>query len=92
VYTLTADRNVAAPGGEVRVSWTTSSGGHNDYTVLFRKGDPNTGHGWWTGWTDGAPSGTFTLEAPVEPGQYEFRYLLDDGYSDAVRVDLTVSK
>jgi hypothetical protein len=28
-------------------------------------------------------SGTRTLVAPREAGQYEFRYLLDDGFGDA---------
>ena len=40
------------------------------------------------GWTDGATSGTFTLSAPTQAGQYEFRYLLNDGYGDAARSSL----
>ena len=40
------------------------------------------GESWWIGWTDGATSGTFTLSAPSQAGQYEFRYLLDDGYDN----------
>jgi hypothetical protein len=68
------------------VSWTASTKGGNDWIALFKKGDSNmapiTG---WVGWTDGATSGTFTLSAPTQSGQYEFRYLLDDGYGDAAR-------
>ena len=30
-------------------------------------------------------SGTFTLTAPSQAGQYEFRYLIDDGWSDVAR-------
>ncbi len=82
VYTVTAGTNMVGPGGQLSVSWTTSSGGHNDWIALFKKGDPNTGHSWWIGWTDGATSGTFTLTAPSQAGQYEFRYLLDDGYDN----------
>jgi hypothetical protein len=82
VYTVTAGTNMVGPGDQLSVSWTTSTGGHNDWIVLFKKGDPNTGHRWWVGWTDGATSGTFTLTAPSQAGQYEFRYLLDDGYDN----------
>jgi hypothetical protein len=92
VYTVTASTNMVSPGGELSVSWTTSLEWHNDYIVLFKKGDLNTGHAWWLGWTDGATSGTFTLSAPSEAGQYEFRYLLDDGYeAGAVSSPLTVA-
>jgi hypothetical protein len=83
VYTVTAGPSTVGPGGQLSVSWTTSNGGHNDWIVLLKKGDPNAGYRWWTGWTEGAPSGIFTLNAPALAGQYEFRYLLDDGYDDA---------
>ncbi|MGH9382821.1 MAG: hypothetical protein ACRD2N_00795 [Vicinamibacterales bacterium] len=85
VYTVTPGTNVVGPGAELSVSWTTSNAGHNDWIALFKNGDPNTGHRWWVGWTDGALSGTFTLSAPTQPGQYEFRYLLDDGFDDGAR-------
>ena len=48
-----------------------------DWIGLFRMGDWNGAHG-WASYTDGATSGTFTLSAPSEAGQYEFRYLLED--------------
>ena len=46
---------------------------------------PNTSYDYWWEYTDGATSGTLTLSAPTAPGQYEFRYLLDDGFVDTVR-------
>ena len=89
VYTVTAGTNAVAPGGQLSVSWTASTKGGNDWIALFKKGDSNiapvTG---WVGWTDGATSGTFTLSAPTQAGQYEFRYLLNDGYGDAARSSL----
>ena len=51
-----------------------------DWISLFKVGDPNRSYGWWR-YTDGAESGTFNLTAPLTPGQYEFRYLLEDGYT-----------
>jgi len=88
VYTVTPSTNIVAPGGQLSVSWTASIEGGNDYIVLFKTNEPNTARGWWFEWTDGATSGTFALAAPLEAGQYEFRYLLDDGYNDAVRSSL----
>jgi hypothetical protein len=85
VYTVTTGTNAVAPGGPLSVSWTASPKGGNDWIGLFKKGDPNTAHDWWSGWTEGATSGTFALSAPTQAGQYEFRYLLDDGYGDAAR-------
>ena len=57
-----------------------------DWVGLFRIGDPITSFEdyWWT-YTDGVTSGTVTLTAPLKPGKYEFRFLLDDGYVDAAR-------
>jgi hypothetical protein len=89
VYTVTAGTNTVAPGGQLNVSWTASIKGGNDWIALFKKGDSNTAPvAGWVGWTDGATSGTFTLSAPSQAGQYEFRYLLDDGYGDAARSSL----
>ena len=56
-----------------------------DWVGLFKVGDPNTGDVWWWEYTSNRTSVTFTLPAYVPPGQYEFRYLLDDGYNDAAR-------
>ncbi|MEO8678315.1 MAG: hypothetical protein ABI665_04665 [Vicinamibacterales bacterium] len=83
VYTVTASTTRIAPQGQLRVSWTTTLGGHNDWIALFKNGDPSTARPSWLGWTDGEGSGTFTLAAPGEAGQYEFRYLVDDSYNVA---------
>lgn len=84
VYTVTAGTNTVAPGGQLSVSWSASTGRPKDWISLFSVGDPNAAHGWAKS-TEGATSGTFTLSAPMQPGQYEFRYLLDDGFSDVAR-------
>lgn len=65
------------------MSWV-AQGGVWDWVALFKVGDRNENYGWWE-YTNGATSGTLTLSAPTEAGQYEFRYLLDDDYIDAVR-------
>ena len=85
-YTLTPSQNTVAPEGQLGVSWTAPRGGGDDWIGLFAVGDPNTNYEqyWWK-YTAGALSGTFTLTAPTRPGQYQFRYLLDDGFVDTVR-------
>ena len=87
VYTVTASTNTVAPGGQLSVNWTASTGKPLDWIGLFRVGDWNGAHG-WSSYTDGATSGTFTLSAPSQAGQYEFRYLLNDGVDDAARSGL----
>jgi hypothetical protein len=85
-YTVTPSSNTATPGGQLSVSWTAPRGGVWDWIGLFNLGEPSTNYEqhWWR-YTEGATSGTFTLAAPTQQGQYEFRYLLDDGFVDSVR-------
>lgn len=85
VVTLTVGQTLVAPGGQLSVSWVAPTGRSSfDWVGLFRVGEPNTSYLWYE-YTNGATSGTVTLSAPTQPGQYEFRYLLDDGYIDVVR-------
>lgn len=66
------------------MSWTASKGGSTDWIGLFRVEAGVCDHGWSEG-TNGATSGTLTLTAPTQPGQYEFRYHLNDGCGEAAR-------
>ncbi|HKW01023.1 MAG TPA: S8 family serine peptidase [Vicinamibacterales bacterium] len=84
-FTLTASPLSVAGGGALSVSWTAPGGeSATDWIGLFHVGDPNTIYGWFA-YTNGATSGTFNLTAPTQPGQYEFRYLLNNGYTDTAR-------
>ena len=87
VVTLSVSSTVVAPGGQLTVSWVAPGGRSAvDWLGFFKLGDPSTNYesGWWD-YTNGATSGTFVLTAPTQAGQYEFRYLLDDGYVDVAR-------
>jgi hypothetical protein len=81
---LTVDPSSVAAGGQLSVSWTGATTNRGfDWIGLFKVGDANTAYLWWD-YVSGA-SGTFRLTAPNQPGQYEFRYLIDDGYEDTAR-------
>ena len=84
-HSVTSSASSVAPGGALSVSWTAPAGSSGrDWISLFKVGDPNTAYGWWS-YTGGALSGTFNLTAPLATGQYEFRYLLDNGYTSVAK-------
>ncbi len=81
---LTALPTTVAPGGVLTVTWKVASGNQRDWISIYRIGAPNTSYGWWQ-YTNGALTGSLTTTAPTTPGAYEFRYLVNDGYSDTFR-------
>jgi hypothetical protein len=83
-YTLTPSAVAVAPGTVVSISWTASPGGSRDWIGLFTVGAASCDHG-WSEYTGGGTSGTFTLTAPTQPGQYEFRYHPNDGCVETAR-------
>lgn len=84
-YVVSASTTRVAPGGALTVNWAAPAGRPaRDWVGLFRVGDPNTDYGWWA-YTNGAVSGSSALTAPSAPGNYEFRYLLNDGFADVAR-------
>ena len=83
--TLTASPTAVNPGSNVTVSFTAPAGQPAlDWIGLYRVGDDNRAYRWWT-YTNGAASATYNLAAPSEPGDYEFRYLINNGYTDVAR-------
>lgn len=86
--TLTASTNIVAAGGLLSVTWVAPPNrDHFDWIGLFRIGAASTDflQFWWEYNSTGASSGTKTLAAPTQPGEYEFRYFVDDGFIDAAR-------
>ena len=84
-FSLSATPSTVAAGGPLTVSWTSPPGRDQyDWIGLYRVGDTeNRNYLWWR-YTNGAESGSFNLTAPLTPGQYEFRYLLENGYTSIV--------
>ena len=80
-YTVTASTNSVSAGAPISVSWTAPAGSSNsDWIGLYKTNTLNGAYLWWR-YTAGAANGTFNLNAPTEPGDYEFRYLLNNGYT-----------
>lgn len=88
-FSVTASPTVATSGDQLTIGWAGPSGrgciGGGDYIALYRVGDPDdagaaNGHSdlWFTH-VCGATTGTSTLSAPSQAGQYEFRYMAFDG-------------
>jgi hypothetical protein len=83
VLALVASPSTVLPGAPLNISWTAPSGqAASDWIGLYKVGSGNTAVLWWQ-YTGGATSGSFQLNAPNQVGQYQFRYLLQDGYTDA---------
>jgi hypothetical protein len=66
------------------VDWSISSPGFDDWIGMFRVGDSNLNYFDYQ-YTTGQTTGTQLWVAPAQPGQYEFRYLPNDGYTDVAR-------
>lgn len=83
-YTVTSAATTVSPGGPLSVSWTASFAARNDWIGLFTVSAAACDHG-WSDYTRGAQSGTLSLTAPLEAGQYEFRFFPDNSCDVAAR-------
>ena len=84
-YSVTGSPSTVAPSGVLTVNWTAPAGRPGlDWVGLFQVGAPNTTYLWYR-FTGGTKNGSTYFTAPAQPGQYEFRYLLNGGYTDAAR-------
>ncbi len=86
-YNLANSASTVPAGGSVKVTWVAPAGSSGlDWVGLFKVGDPNRSFILnKLRYTNGSISGSFTTTAPTTPGNYEFRYLLNDGYTDVAR-------
>ena len=89
-YSLSVSPQNVTARSQLSVSWVAPSGlSPADWIAIFKAGSGNEAWNdiWWN-YTDGSSTGTFTISAPAEPGLYEFRYFLDDGFEVAVKSSL----
>lgn len=83
--TLSVTPQVIARGGQLTVTWVAPIGRSvHDWIGIFKIGIPNEAYQVYQ-YTGGTAQGTMRFAAPVETGDYEFRYLVDDGFVDVAR-------
>lgn len=73
--TISVSANAVTAGGDLTVNWTVppqAEPRRPEEGILLM--NINTGKISWTSDTSGTNSGTRTLHAPTEPGEYEFQY------------------
>jgi hypothetical protein len=85
-FAVTASPSIVAAGGALTASFEAPRGrgcpGGGDWLAIYKVGSPDdtgaaNGHSdLWYEHLCGATSGTFTLNAPGQPGLYEFRYMV----------------
>jgi hypothetical protein len=86
--TISATPGTVRAGDPVTVTFSAPAGRPPvDWIGLFFDGDANEKYLWYD-YTGGAVQGTITIPAPNAPGNYQFRYLADDGYFDAARTGI----
>jgi hypothetical protein len=84
-YSVTASSDAVIPGGPITVQWSAPDGSSAlDWIGLYHVEDADTAY-LWSQATDGTSAGSFTLLAPLDPGQYQFRYLLNGGWTDVAQ-------
>jgi hypothetical protein len=89
-YSVSVSPSNPSPNAQLTVSWTASTAGGQDWLGLYQVGASNTAYLAWT-YTGGTTSGSTTFfSAPSSAGQYEIRYLLNNGY-DSVAVSNTIT-
>lgn len=87
-YTLTLSSSTVTAGAPVSVSWTAPSGASAaDTIVLSTAASLST---IWSQSTGGALSGSMTVTAPQQAGQYVFRYL-QNGSAEIISAALTIT-
>ena len=85
--TLTVPQSEVGRDIEIVLNWTAPTPSSAlDWIGLFIVGSANTEYleSHWI-YTRAETSGAWKVRMPGQPGQYEFRYLLDDGYTDVAR-------
>ncbi len=84
-YALQANPPAVQAGQKIALTWSAPGGRlAKDWIGLFKVGVDNTAFdpSRWI-YTNAATAGTYEVTAPSASGNYEFRYLLNDGYVKA---------
>ena len=84
-FSVTSAASSISTGQLITADWTAPAERPAvDLIGLFKVGDDNREYISWT-YTGGSTSGSHVFTAPSEGGNYEFRYLLNNNYTDVAR-------
>jgi hypothetical protein len=82
-FSVTAGADWVYRGAPMKVSFTAPAGQTmHDWIALYRVGEPASEYLWFA-FTNGAATGSFTGDCELEPGTYEYRYMIDNGFTVA---------
>ncbi len=81
--TLTVNTTSVATGGSATVTLANGLGGSTDWLVLAAVGSPDSSVLQWTYVGAGVTSRAWSVTMPAAAGNYEFRLLLNGGYTRA---------
>jgi hypothetical protein len=82
-YVLTANVSTVSAGASITINWAAPAGSSSSDWIQLMNAGGNTQY--WYLYTGGAASGSATVPAPAQAGQYVFRYLLNNTYTEAAR-------
>jgi len=88
---LTLSTATAAPGEAVTATLSGAPGGSGDWIALVRVGAPTTSYVAYTYVGTGVTDRTWTVNMPQAEGDYEFRLLLNNSYTNVAAVSPTVT-
>jgi subtilisin len=80
---LTVSETSAPPGGSVTATLTNGSGGLSDWMSFALTTAPDNSYVTYTYVGNGVTNRTWTVTVPSTPGNYEFRYYRNGGYTRA---------
>jgi len=77
---LSLNNKVFKPGQTITVSFFNASTNERDWIGLYKKDASDRDYLTWQ-YTDGKKEGSLTFEVPSEPGEYDARFFINDGYT-----------
>jgi hypothetical protein len=77
---LSLNNRVFTPGETLTITFSNATTNQRDWIGLYKKDASDRDYLTWQ-YTDGKKEGSPTFEAPSEPGEYDARFFINDGYT-----------
>lgn len=94
---IRVETQTVAPGAPIAVSWENAPGAKWDWVGIYVAGDPDLYNYYAFVYTKAEIVGSLVIDeeaigGPLEPGDYEVRLMLDDGYDVLASAPFTVAE